>query len=50
LSHSFPREDENAPRTIILKKECPGELAAFKDVHILNIISVLSEQRMNQNA
>ncbi|CAD8100964.1 unnamed protein product [Paramecium primaurelia] len=27
----FPREDESAPRTIILKKECPGELSAFKE-------------------
>mmetsp|Transcript_11845 Transcript_11845/g.13641 ORF Transcript_11845/g.13641 Transcript_11845/m.13641 type:complete len:90 (+) Transcript_11845:43-312(+) len=26
----FPREDDNAPRTKILRKECPSEYDAFK--------------------
>jgi len=27
----FPREDDNAPRTMILKKECPDVYHLFKD-------------------
>lgn len=29
---SFPRDDENAPRTKILSKECPAEFTAFRTV------------------
>ena len=29
-SHSFPREDDSAPRQVILKKMCPEVLGIFK--------------------
>ncbi len=30
---SFPREDDSAPRTKILVKECPEEYNIFKEVY-----------------
>ena len=30
----FPREDDHAPRMLILKSECPDEYKEFKTVNI----------------